>query len=158
MQIGFMLLLALYSSLVMAATVEFPVRPDPYLTPGSLCDRPDSYRYPEQIPYCKRDVSSAAKNQIFADYRNNGYKLNIVNRRDYKIDHYIPLCAGGSNHDDNLWPQHSSVFEITDPLEFMGCEKLRAGLISQRELIKLFKLVKNDLSKAPFVRKQLEIP
>jgi hypothetical protein len=132
-----------------AYKAEFPTTPVLDLTPGSLCERPSQYRYPEQIPYCNRDVNREVKEEIFREYRRQGYRLNLQRREDYKIDHYIPLCAGGSNDEDNFWPQHVSVFSITDPLEFIGCEKLKIGKITQAHLVKLIKKAKNDLTTAP---------
>ncbi|HXH74852.1 MAG TPA: hypothetical protein VNJ08_07795 [Bacteriovoracaceae bacterium] len=140
--------LMLASSLTFSYTAEFPKNPVGTLTPGSLCERASEYRYPEQIAYCKRDVSSTQKRDIFEDYRGLGFNLDPRKRSSYKIDHYIPLCAGGSNRDDNLWPQHISIYTITDPMEGLGCEKLLAAKIKQKELVRLIKLVKNDLSKA----------
>lgn len=125
---------------------EFPEGPSEELTPGSLCDRPDTYRYPERIAYCERNVDSSLKDEVFNEYRLAGYRLNPKNRKNYKIDHLIPLCAGGSNHEDNLWPQHESIYNQTDPLELIGCEKLKFGKIKQAELIKLILSAKKDLT------------
>lgn len=143
------LLLLFSTTLAFAYKADYPQHPEPELTPGSLCDRPDQYRYPERIAYCERDVNRYTKDDIFDSYRRAGYRLKITKRADYKIDHYIPLCAGGSNHEDNLWPQHVSVFTITDPLESLGCEKLRHGLITQKKLVELIKRVKLDTRQAP---------
>lgn len=143
------------SNLTFAYIADFPKGPESTLTFGSLCDRPSQYRYPERIAYCERDVTSNRKKAIFDDYRKFGYRLDPKGRSNYKIDHYIPLCAGGSNHDDNLWPQHISVYTITDPIEALGCEKLAAGLITQDKLLKLIRLVKNDLSSSDLVKKEL---
>ena len=140
-----------------AYSLDYPKMPNPELTPGSLCDRPDTYRYPEHIAYCERDVTSHLKAEIFASYRNHlGYTLDLSNRSNYKIDHYIPLCAGGSNEEDNLWPQHISVFTITDPIESVGCEVLSAGKITQKELVSLIKQAKLNLTDAPKVLKRLQ--
>lgn len=125
---------------------EFPTGPDLSITPGRLCERPDSYRYPEQIAYCNREVDYEAKEEIFRLYRDHGYRLKIVDRGDYKIDHLIPLCAGGSNREENLWPQHKSLFQLTDPLESLGCDKLRQGKISQRDLVNVIIRAKADVS------------
>lgn len=138
----------LASNLTLAYKAEYPQGPATNLTPGSLCERASEYRYPEQIAYCKRDVSSTQKRDIFEDYRGLGFNLDPNHRSSYKIDHYIPLCAGGSNKDDNLWPQHMSIYAITDPMEQVGCEKLKVGKIAQAELIRIIKLVKHDLSQA----------
>lgn len=140
-----------------AYSLEYPKNPNTELTPGSLCDRPDSYRYPEHIAYCERDVSGAMKAEIFETYRQQlGYTLDLSNRSHYKIDHYIPLCAGGSNEEVNLWPQHISVFTITDPIESVGCEVLKAGRITQKELVSLIKQAKLNLHEAPKVLKRLQ--
>lgn len=140
-----------------AFAIDFPKGPDAQLTPGSLCDRPDSYRYPEHIAYCERDVTPATKDEIFKTYRNErGYKLDISNRSSYKIDHFIPLCAGGSNEENNLWPQHISIFQITDPIESTGCEVLSAGKITQKELVGLIRQAKLNLTDAPKVLKRLQ--
>ncbi len=140
-----------------AFALAFPIGPNPELTPGSLCDRPDSRRYDEQIPYCDRDVSSQLKNEIFDNYRNRlGFTLDPKTRSSYKIDHFFPLCAGGSNEESNLWPQHVSVYTITDPLEGVGCDKMKAGKILQKDLIALIKKAKYNLSEAPAILKNLQ--
>jgi hypothetical protein len=135
---------------------EFPLGPDETLTPGQLCQHPDSYRYPEHIAYCRRDVHRSLKDQIFQNYRNLGFYLNKKKRRDYKIDHYIPLCAGGSNSIENLWPQHRSVYLQTDMIESVGCEKLKAGLISQSAFVALVKEAKNNLERAADILARLK--
>jgi hypothetical protein len=128
---------------------EFPTGPDSKLTPGRLCDRPDTYRYPERIPYCNRSVDPRLKDDVFREYRNQGYRLNPRDRDRYKIDHLIPLCAGGSNEEDNLWPQHETIYIKTDALEAVGCEKLKMAKIRQADLVKLILSAKRDLALVP---------
>lgn len=125
------------------------------LTPGELCDRPARYRYPENIAYCEREVSTQEKDIVFAAYRQAGYTLSYTQRSSYKIDHYIPLCAGGSNNKENLWPQHISIANITDSLEKLGCDKMALGKLSQARMVYLIKLVKNNLSQAQAVRNEM---
>lgn len=150
MQITFFIFSLFFSLTVCAGYVaEYPQGPLPSLTPGKLCERPDSYRYPERIAYCNRDVDPDLKAEIFRDYRQEGYRLNPKERRDYKIDHLIPLCAGGSNSEDNLWPQHMSIYAITDQLESLGCEKLKLGKILQRDLVNMIIAAKKDLNLVP---------
>lgn len=140
-----------------AFSIDYPKGPNLELTPGSLCARANSYRYAEQIPYCERDVSSQLKNEIFDNYRTQlGFKLDPRTRNSYKIDHFFPLCAGGSNEETNLWPQHVSVYTITDPLEGLGCEKMKAGKILQKNLIELIKRAKLNLAEAPAILKNLQ--
>lgn len=142
-------------SLAQSFIAEYPVRPVAKLTPGELCDRPSRYRYPENIAYCERDVSTLQKDEVFRAYRQAGYKLSYEQRSSYKIDHYIPLCAGGSNNNENLWPQHLSIYNITDSIEKLGCDKMALGKVTQKRFVQLIMIVKNDLSKANAVRQEL---
>jgi hypothetical protein len=155
----FALSLLFVSSLSLAQSsynlAEYPVRPLPKLTPGKLCDQPTAYRYPEQIAYCERDVSVEQKDEVFEAYRRAGYRLNQQERSSYKVDHYIPLCAGGSNSNLNLWPQHLNIYQITDSIEKLGCDKMAQGRLSQARFIQLIRIVKNDLSKAQAVQQEL---
>lgn len=126
---------------------RYPLRPDPSLTPGTLCLKADQIRYPEKIKYCERDVETQTKYRVIHTYDARfGYGIAHQNRADYKIDHYIPLCMGGSNEMTNLWPQHKSVYVQTDPLEALMCEKMQAGRLKQKDAVALIKRAKNDHS------------
>lgn len=142
-----MLLCLLLSFSAIAA--DYPFAPDARLTNGALCTTPSEYRYPEQIPYCERDVATATKNDIFVAYRRLGYILPSGSRKDYKIDHYIPLCMGGSNQTTNLWPQHITLYTKTDPLEKAICDKMKAGRMEQSAGVRMIKAVKNNLRLLP---------
>lgn len=148
MNVKMLIVFALFTLTTLAQAANYPMRPDRRLTPGSLCNLPVEYRYQERIPYCGRDVSTELKNFIFVTYRQLGYTLNSANRADYKIDHYIPLCLGGSNYRDNLWPQHVSIYSITDSLEALTCDKLKQNKINHATAVRLLLTVKNDLSQA----------
>jgi len=131
-------------------TAPYPDGPDGRLTPGSLCEAPDSFRYPERVKYCERRVESSEKNSIIATYDMElGYAIRQLPRADFKIDHLIPLCAGGSNHRDNLWPQHKSVYTRTDPLEPLLCDAMAKGKLKQAEAMELILNAKQDLSRVP---------
>jgi hypothetical protein len=137
---------------------NYPVGPAQELTPGQLCSNPNSHRYPEKINYCDRDVSTTLKNQIIADYdRTYQYDIDKMPRQDFKIDHFIPLCMGGSNDISNLWPQHKSVFKLTDPLEEAICSKMSQGKLEQKEAVRLIMSAKRNLKQVSnilnFVRK-----
>jgi hypothetical protein len=135
---------------------SFPQAPDPKLTAGSLCDEPDEFRYRERIAYCRRDVDRQTKQRIIATYdRVLGYRIAKMDRQDFKIDHYIPLCAGGSNDVDNLWPQHETVYEITDPMEQRVCEKMAEGALKQKDAVELIRMGKNDLAKVKKIMNHL---
>lgn len=147
-------LLFIVSSLPSFAGNAYPQGPDLKLTPGSLCDSPSEYRYPERIPYCMRDLDSYSKELIFIAYRKLGYSLS-GQRNEYKVDHFIPLCAGGSNHENNLWPQYYTISAITDPLEPLGCEVLAMGKIRQKDLVAIIIKAKRNLREVPAAIKYL---
>lgn len=149
------LIVCLLLSLNVFAGNPFPRSPDLTQTPGSLCDTPTEYRYPEQIPYCERALNSFNKELIMIAYQKLGWSLS-GERSQYKIDHFIPLCAGGSNKDDNLWPQYFTISKITDPLEPLGCEVLAKGNITQKELIDLIMKAKLNLKEVPAAIKYLK--
>ena len=126
---------------------DFPVSPEPDMTPGSVCEQPTEYRYAEKIAYCKRDVETQLKREIIRVYDETyGYRIQQMDRQQFKIDHYIPLCMGGSNERSNLWPQHRTVYEKTDLLEFRLCEKMSLGNLKQAEAIEMIKHAKNNLN------------
>jgi len=126
----------------------YPRVPNLSLTPGALCTTPISYRYPEQIPYCERDVDSWTKELVFIKYRELGFSLSGERSR-YKVDHFIPLCAGGSNDLENLWPQYDTISVLTDPLEPLGCTVLSKGKITQKALVDLVMKAKLDPKEVP---------
>ena len=156
MKYTLLLILAVITFQTHAGPPNYPKSPDPRLTPGSLCTEPETYRHPEQIPYCGRAVNFFMKEAVFVSYRKElGFGLN-GDRALYKVDHFIPLCFGGSNNQDNLWPQHESISKISDPLEAMGCEKLGKGLITQKEMIELIVKAKRHLEEAPKIFQYLK--
>lgn len=136
---------------------RFPKGPNLAETPGKLCEGSKIHRYPENIVYCERDVDSYLKRAIIAKYDSLfGYQIQQMNRMDFKIDHLIPLCAGGANVQENLWPQHKSVYEITDPLEPVLCQKMAEGKLLQADAVKLILQAKMNLDQAPALLKKLE--
>jgi hypothetical protein len=62
---------------------------------------------------------------------------------------------GGSNHQDNLWPQHKTVYVVTDSIEFAACEKMKAGKLNQRLAIDLLREAKLNLNKAKEIERQI---
>lgn len=143
--------LLLLCSLLLSTQIfakDYPRSPETSFTTGRLCEHADSFRYAEKIAYCERDVSYELKNQVFRYYDEQfGYHVRSMRRDDFKIDHFIPLCAGGSNDITNLWPQHKSIYAITDPLEPVVCEKMAKGLLKQSDAIALIVAAKTNLSR-----------
>lgn len=152
LQITFVLSLLAAFSFEVSARANFPAGPQLSITPGKLCDIPNEYRYPEKIAYCERDVSFETKEALINEYDQKfGYSIASLPRADFKIDHFIPLCAGGSNDVTNLWPQHKTVYAITDPLEPLVCAKMQAGRLRQADAVKLIVQGKTDLSRTKAV-------
>jgi hypothetical protein len=101
-------------------------------------------------------VDGALKDQVVARYDQVfGYQIARMGRRNFKIDHYIPLCMGGGNDEANLWPQHPSIYAITDPLEDELCKKMREGKLKQVDAIRLIQQAKNNLAQTPEIRNRV---
>ncbi len=94
------LALAFLLALSCAGMAQPPILPDPKLTPG---DTFPVSRGDVCVPgYAKkvRDVPSGEKREVL-----RRYGVPLTDRRNYEIDHLIPLSLGGSNSIRNLWPQ-----------------------------------------------------
>jgi hypothetical protein len=101
-------------------------------------------------------VTFETKDMLIRLYdRELGYHIQTISRDEFKIDHYIPLCAGGSNDTSNLWPQHKSVYEITDPVEPLVCKKMSAGKLKQADAVKLIVRAKTHLNEVQDVMRIL---
>ena len=128
---------------------QFPTMPDESLTPGTLCTHPDQRRYPEKVAYCVRNVSTELKRDVIHNYDEKlGYTIESMSRQEFKIDHFIPLCMGGGNEPANLWPQHHSVYELTDQLEGDLCTLMSLGKLEQAKAIEILKFAKRNLGEA----------
>lgn len=135
---------------------SFPIGPNLSETPGKLCDNTTSHRYPENIKYCERNVDSYTKKAVIQKYDTLfGYTIESMNRNDFKIDHLIPLCAGGANATENLWPQHKSIYEITDPLEPLICQKMQEGKLLQADAVKFIIQAKTNLDQVPSIMQKV---
>lgn len=125
--------------------VSYPLYPTQNTTPGSMCltSDPDfkEYRYPEKIPYCARKVSSSKKKRIYEKYG-----IPLADRSHYTIDHLVPLALGGSNHENNLWPEAKELRAKYRPtLEIDLYKKISRGEISQQDAVKCIKVAKFTL-------------
>ncbi len=124
------------SQLAIADQLRFPFVPTREKTSGSLCTPQDPdferLRYEERIPYCRRNVSRSEKADIY-----EAYGVPKRCRGDYTIDHFIPLSIGGTNHRDNLWPEHKSIKALRQNLELDLYKQIDQGLITQKEAIRI---------------------
>ena len=133
----------------LSALDHYPKTPLQSLTPGALCSDPESYRYPEQIAYCGRHVAFALKAEVFHIYEQEyGSFVSSVGRSRFKIDHLIPLCMGGGNVRENLWPQFEDIYGQTDPIESGLCDLMASGRLKQSEAIELIRKAKADPERA----------
>lgn len=149
------LALTLVSNSAFAAD-EYPDTPDRRLTPGQLCQNGKRVRYQETIVCCERAVSKTEKHEIMRTYDQQlGFQTTQLPRQDFKIDHFIPLCLGGSNHETNLWPQHKTIYVKTDPIEQITCDLLRKGSLSQARAIDFVTEAKLDPAKSEQVMTEL---
>jgi hypothetical protein len=130
---------------------RYPQSPDLVETPGSLCENSNTYRYPEHVKYCERNVDSSLKKQLFLNYDEKfNFETSHMQRSLFKIDHLIPLCLGGSNEASNLWPQHIKIYTQTDPMEPYLCGLLAERKITQAEAVKIIRTIKQS----PFTASQ----
>ncbi len=115
---------------------NFPVKPNPAMTQGDYCNPRDpdfvDYRYNEKVPYCVRNVSYALKKEIYEVYR-----VPAKCRREYTVDHYVPLFMGGSNHEGNLWPEHKNVKATRQNLEMELYIELKNGRMTQAQALQI---------------------
>ncbi|OFZ29308.1 MAG: hypothetical protein A2622_07785 [Bdellovibrionales bacterium RIFCSPHIGHO2_01_FULL_40_29] len=145
----------LFQTLALASS-SYPDGPELTKTPGALCEQ-GTKRYQENITYCERDVPPELKKEIIREYDEEfGFNIRRMPRNDFKIDHFIPLSIGGANSKTNLWPQHKSVYKITDPIEHLVAQKIKESRIKQADAVRVIREVKLNLSKAPEVIRYLE--
>jgi hypothetical protein len=107
------------------------------IAPGSLCteDDPDfqEYRYPEQISYCRRNLSSARKEAIKRKFG--------IPREDwslYQIDHVYSLWVGADNSDRNLMPITVPQHEWKNQMEAVIRPLVVSGEMTQSEALGYF--------------------
>ena len=79
-----------------------------------------------------------------------------MDRQEFKIDHFIPLCMGGGNDVANLWPQHRTVYEVTDPLEDQLCQLMSLGDMDQAKAIETIRYAKHHLDEAKGIEDQMQ--
>jgi hypothetical protein len=79
-----------------------PDFPNPKFTPGATTElTSDTLCDPAFHTRSIRHVSMALRKAVFAEYG-----IPYEEHAGYELDHFIPLCLGGSNDETNLWPEH----------------------------------------------------
>jgi len=95
---------------------------------GEYCTVEDrdfkGFRYEEQIPVCKRRVSTSRKKAICK-------RDGVTDRAEFKVDHIIPVSLGGNNSNRNLWCQHMSI--DTANIEGYAYRMLNKGIWNRKE-------------------------
>ena len=120
--------------LLMSTQVQSGSFPKYPTTSGVICTPKDKdfkeYRYATKMPYCKRNVSTSLRKKVYARY---GIKWE--DRYHYTIDHLVPLSVSGSNHIDNLWPEHLSIKCKRGRLEFDLYLQVKRGEITPEQAV-----------------------
>jgi hypothetical protein len=124
--------------LLLSGLSAFAVQPDSSKTPGKLCTTSDpdfmGLYYKEGVPRCKRNVPTSEKQQIGASY-----SISESSWPNYEFDHLIPLCAGGADSPENVWPQPLNEAHVKDVLENQVCLELQAGTMTQNQAVQKIK-------------------
>jgi uncharacterized protein YgiM (DUF1202 family) len=124
--------------------------PDPSMTPGlaatlSVDDLTKTYtdNCPNSKTSCTysqdhRNVPASVHKKVYDEYNVPADQRNI---KDGEVDHFYPLCAGGSNDISNLWYQPAIGdwngkdfgYHTKDKLEAFICVQIKAGKLDPKE-------------------------
>jgi hypothetical protein len=108
------------------------VLPDRRLTPGATVAIDISDMCKMGYAASVRDVGPELRSEVFREYG-----LFWGHRRDYEIDHLVPLSLGGQNSIQNLWPEsrvtHPWNARVKDLLEDVLHREVCAGRVSLEE-------------------------
>ena len=105
-----------------------PILPNPKLTPGDTFPVTLADIQVKGYSATVRDVPTKEKRAVYA-----AYGITHWNKGEYEMDHLIALSLGGSNSQQNLWPQ-SYLTEpwnahTKDQLEYKLLQLVRAGKV-----------------------------
>lgn len=123
------ILVALFMLIQVAHGFSYPRKPK---TKGHICTPSDKdfigFRYKSKMAYCKRNVSLGLRKSMYRKY-----KVRWNSREHYTLDHIVMLSVGGSNHPDNLWPEHLSIKCKRAGLEYQLYLKVKDGVLTPYE-------------------------
>lgn len=143
----------LFFSFISITAEAIPLIPNQELAQGSLCTRKhqdyERDRYSQRIPYCRRNVDTHLKSALY-----DKYGIPEKCRKNYTIDHIIPLSIGGDNSPENLWPEHKRVKATRPYIEEEVFVAVRDNDMTQKEAVELilsikFKPVKPNSGSSP---------
>lgn len=109
-----------------------PQLPDHACTPGAV-ETTDLDVICHQSTKERRNVSTAEKRQVFAEYG-----IPWEDRASFEVDHLTPLCAGGSNEIGNLWPQPLAEAHVKDVYEEESKRRICAGTMTPKQAQEIF--------------------
>lgn len=112
-----------------------PETPDDALSPGAVAStsQKEICAFMGAMTYSQahRATPVELKDWIFREYGMEppGWR----ERRDWEIDHRVPLCLGGADEAANLWPQHRESYPKKDDLEAYACRMVCRGAVPLAE-------------------------
>ena len=120
------------AGIVLAGSLAFPAlaqtMPDPSLTPGVVAstDTAEVCGYVDGLSYSRRHRATTLemKREVRRRYGITGYWRG-------EIDHRAPLCVGGADVVENLWPQAD--FQAKDELEAQVCRAVCHGQMTLQQ-------------------------
>lgn len=86
----------------------------PHVTRADVCTRGWATAH--------RHTTDAQRHRVFA-----AYGIPYAEHSIYEFDHLIPLEAGGSNADTNVWPERIDLAQIKDKIENTVHKKICRG-------------------------------
>lgn len=95
-------MLALFLLALNQSFADYPILPDPALTPGAVTNLDRSVICVPGYTKKARHVTPAMKREVFRLY---GIDIKKIKTSDFEVDHLISLELGGNNSIKNLWPE-----------------------------------------------------
>jgi hypothetical protein len=103
--------------------------PDARLTPGAVLSVTAAQVSVAGYSSKVRNVPASEKRAVYAEY----HLAYPQKAGAYECDHFIPLCLGGSNSTQNLWPEPAPQFHWKDGLEVYLWHEVREHTVSLSE-------------------------
>lgn len=95
----------------------------------------------KRISYYAEDGSQEYKKQLMEDMG-----LDWEKREDYKLEHLVPVKAGGDTSDDNLYVVDTTTHNSYTPVDILASKKIKAGDIKRKQVEDVMKKLKINKS------------